>query len=112
MQELPDVSKHSTWQRHEVSFDFSPPIPDLVCLRDGTDLEGRFCAGADGVPGIVAGIYNVGRHGNAIDLEIRPREGWQPAPGQSWVKTWIWKGTIMVASDNMVSIESAQIREG
>ena len=98
-------------ERHEVSFDFSPPIPDLVGLKEGTALEGRFSAGADGIPGIVAGTYHVRCQGNVIDMEIRPQEGWQPTPGQSWVKTWIWKGSITVTQDSRVSLKSAWIRE-
>jgi hypothetical protein len=98
-------------ERHAVSFDFSPPIPDLICLKDGADLKGRFCAGADGIPGIVAGTYSVRRQGNVIDMEIRPQEGWQPTPGQLWVKSWVWKSTIKAASDNSVSMKSFWIRE-
>lgn len=99
-------------EKHNVSIEFSPPIPDMVVLKDGTALSGRFCAGADGVQGIVAGIYTIRHQGNIIDMEIRPRKGWQPIPGPSWVKTWIWKSMIIIAQDNVVSIKSAWTREG
>ena len=98
-------------ERHEVNLDFSPPIPDLIGLKDGVNLEGRFCAGADAVPGIVAGTYHIRRHGNVIDMKILPQKGWQPTPGQSWVKTWAWKSSITVTSDKKVFMKSVWIRD-
>lgn len=98
-------------ERHRVSIDFSPPIPDLVSLRSSTVLTGRFCANADGVLGIVAGTYHVRRQGNGIDMEIRPQGGWQPIPGPSWVRTWIWKSAINVGSNHTVSMKSGWVRE-
>lgn len=98
-------------ETHAVRIDFAPAIPDLVAINDGTDVEGRFCIGADGVVGIVAGTYRINRRGNIINMHIRPQEGWQPTPGALWVKRWIWKSTLEVATDETVSMESAWIRE-
>ena len=96
--------------KHEVRFDFSPPIPDLPGLKDGIELRGRFSAGADGTLGIVAGAYYIARQGNVIDVEIQPQKAWQPIPGTLWVITWIWKGRITVGSDHTVSMKSTWIR--
>jgi len=96
--------------KHEVRFDFSPPIPDLPGLKDGIELSGRFSAGTDGISGIVAGAYRITRQGNDIDMEIRPQKAWQPMPGPLWVTTWIWKGTITVGADHTVSMTSKWIR--
>ncbi|HOO91134.1 MAG TPA: hypothetical protein PLA74_09970, partial [Syntrophales bacterium] len=92
--------------RHEVRLDFSPPIPDLPTLKDGIERRGRFSAGADGTLGIVAGTYQITRQGDVIEMEIDPQEGWQPIPGELWVKSWIWKGTITVGADHTVSMQS------
>jgi hypothetical protein len=92
--------------KHNVSFEFSPPIPDLPGLKDGIELSGRFSAGADEVLGIVAGEYHIQRHGDIIEMEILPLEGYQPNPGALWVKTWVWHGTITVSTDKTVSMKS------
>lgn len=97
--------------KHSVSFEFSPPIPDLLGLKDGIELDGRFSAGADEVQGIVAGDYHVKRHGDAVEMEIRPLEGWQPMPGTSWVRTWIWRSTMTRGADDAVSMRAAWIRQ-
>ncbi|HPQ69858.1 MAG TPA: hypothetical protein PKW95_12085 [bacterium] len=96
--------------RHSVTFEFSPPLPDTVALKEEVVVDGRFCAGADDVAGIVAGTYRLARRGNVIDLEISPQEGWQPIPGKSWVKKWRWQGSVTVAPDNAVTMDSAWIR--
>jgi len=94
-------------ENHTVFFDFSPAIPDLVNLKDNVDLDGRFCAGAESIQGIIAGIYKIRRRGNAIELDIMPQKGWQPVPGKLWIKTWKWESTVTVSSDNTVSMESS-----
>ena len=96
---------------HNVSFEFSPPIPDLPGLKDGIELSGRFSAGADEVLGIVAGEYHIKSYGDTIEMEILPLEGYQPNPGTIWVKTWMWKSTITVGADNTVSMKSGWIRQ-
>jgi hypothetical protein len=96
--------------RHKISFEFSPAIPDLPAMKDGAEVNGKFSAGADEIEGIVAGTYRVMRHGQTIEMEILPLEGWQPFPGVLWVKTWEWKGTITIKSDDSVSLKSGWIR--
>lgn len=97
--------------KHNVSFEFSPPIPDLPALKDGITLNGRFSAGADDVLGIVAGEYHIQRYGDTIEMEILPLEGYQPNPGALWVKTWVWKGVITVSADKTVSMKSEWVRK-
>jgi hypothetical protein len=97
--------------KHDVSIEFSPPIPDLPGLRDRIELRGRFSAGADETSGIVAGTYHVTRRGNVIEMEIHPQEGWQPMSGPLWVTAWIWKGTIIVGADQTISMTSKWLRE-
>lgn len=96
--------------KHEVSFEFSPPIPDLPALKDGAEINGRFSAGADEILGIVAGVYHIKRQGQVIEMEILPLEGWQPNPGSIWVKTWTWKGVITVGAGDNVSLKSEWTR--
>jgi hypothetical protein len=100
----------SRGDRHAISFEFSPAIPDLPAMKDGAEVSGRFSAGADEVRGIVAGKYNVVRHQQIIEMGIHPLEGWQPFPGAIWVKTWVWKGVFTIGSNSQVFLKSEWIR--
>lgn len=97
--------------KHNVSFEFSPPIPDLPSLKDGIEVDGRFSAGADEVQGIVAGEYHVKRHAGTVEMEIRPLEGWQPMPGTIWVRSWVWRSAIAFGANDAVSMKAAWIRQ-
>lgn len=101
----------SRGDRHAVSFEFSPPIPDLPAMKDGAEVAGRFAAGADEVRGIVAGTYRVLRRGPAVEMEIRPLKGWQPFPGALWVRAWTWKGTITIDTEGRVFLDAAWSRK-
>lgn len=85
-------------------------VKDLICLKDKSETEGNFCAGADSADGIVAGTYRIRREGNLIEMEIHPLEAWQPIPGKIWVKTRGWKSSITVSPDQSVSMRSSWIR--
>jgi hypothetical protein len=98
--------------KDNVSFEFSPAIPDLPGLKEGIELSGRFSAGANEVLGIVAGEYHIKRHGATINMEILPLDGYQPNPGTLWVKTWTWKSAMTVAVDGTVSMKSEWTRNG
>ena len=97
-------------EQHEINFEFSPPIPDLPALKDDSQINGRFSAGADETPGIIAGEYHLKRQGQTIEMTIQPLESWQPIPGQLWVKTWTWKGSVTLAAGGTVSLKSAWMR--
>lgn len=96
--------------RHEISFEFSPAIPDMLSIKNGTEVNGRFSAGADAVLGIVAGTYHIVRRGPVIEMSILPLEGWQPFPGTIWVKTWAWKGVLTIDSNGRVFLKSGCTR--
>ena len=44
-------------------------------------------------------------------MEILPLEGYQPNPGALWVKTWVWKSTIIVSADKAISMKSGWARK-
>jgi len=100
----------SSGGRHTIRFEFSPAIPDLPAMKDGAEVSGRFSAGADEVPGIVAGTYHAVRRPQTVEMDILPLEGWQPFPGTLWVKTWAWKGLITTSSDGRVLLKSGWTR--
>jgi hypothetical protein len=98
-------------ERHRIDFQFSPAIPDLSAMKAGSDVSGRFSAGADGVTGIVAGTYRVARRAETVEMEILPLEGWQPLPGTTWVRTWAWNGRMTLGSDGQVFLKSRWTRK-
>jgi hypothetical protein len=95
---------------HEISLCFSPPIPDLACLKDGVTIEGKFTAGADDTDGIVAGKYSLHHAGAGTQLVMQPAKGWQPMPGRSWVKSYRWLANIESDSQGKMTIKSAWTR--
>ena len=96
--------------KHKVYFHFSPPVPDLVCLRESARIQGRFAAGIDGKSGILGGEYELERNANKIRITIDPTTGWQPpVPGPLWFKTYRWIGDMEIHKDG-VFMESNWIR--
>lgn len=95
-------------QRHEIRVDFSPPVPDIVCLGEGAEVRGRFVVAADESSGTVGGGYEIHRGGRQTTIRIRPSEGWLPnerkravrfiyrvAPVfRNWPKTYVWTANV------------------
>jgi len=73
---------------------YCPPIPDLVALNNSQTLEGHFCIETDSVKGIVAGVYSIKKTEGNIEIQIAPKEGWQPMPGKTWMSTYRWKAVL------------------
>jgi len=95
---------------HEISLAFSPPVPDLVGLKDGVTIGGRFSSGADGTTGIVAGAYRLYRSGARIELVMQPIQGWQPMPGKRWVKLYRWCAQVEADGRDRVTVKAAWTR--
>lgn len=85
---------------------YCPPIPDLVALKNNQTLEGRFIIDADSVKGIVAGVYSISKSNKKTTIEISPKEGWQPMPGKSWMKTYHWKAEITTETGGAFHLKS------
>ncbi|MDO8896432.1 MAG: hypothetical protein Q7V19_02195, partial [Bacteroidales bacterium] len=69
---------------------FSPPIPDLACLKDETLLEGKFAVQIDNITAIVGGNYKVKTENNTVLFDMQFEKGWQPMPGKLWLKDYKW----------------------
>ncbi|MEW9094354.1 MAG: hypothetical protein AB2417_04645 [Clostridiaceae bacterium] len=83
----------------EMKITFSPPIPDIISLKDNTEILGHFSLSVDEVKGIMGGIYLVKKNNDSIKLQINPQKGWQPMPGKLWVKTYLWNCDIKIVDD-------------
>jgi hypothetical protein len=96
--------------KHKVFFQFAPPVPDMLCLREGAKIRGKFAAGIDEKNGILGGEYKLERNVNKIRITIDPTTGWHPpVPGPVWFKTYRWIADMEVKKDE-VSMESNWIR--
>jgi len=90
---------------HRIYFLFSPPIPDLVCLRNGARTKGRFTCGADENRAPMGGNYSIKRSRDRIRMVLKPTKGWQPHPGRLWLKAFRWYADMSIG-DGDVSMES------
>jgi len=68
----------ATNRRHRVNIDFSPPVPDIACLRDGLERDGKFVITTDGTAGSVRGVYHLSSRENEVNMSIHPDKGWIP----------------------------------
>ncbi len=89
----------------EMKITFSPPIPDIILLKDNTEILGHFSLSVDEVKGIMGGTYLVRKNNDSIKLQINPQKGWQPMPGKLWIKTYLWNCDIKTV-DDILQVES------
>ncbi len=95
-------------RNHRLNIDFSPPVPDIACLRDGLEMDGEFVIATDGAAGSVRGVYHVRSRENAVEMSIHPDKGWIPEEKRlilrllfrmvsvfkNWPKSYRWDATI------------------
>lgn len=79
---------------HRASLSFSPSIPELLSLKNGSKLKGKFSTSVDGITGIIAGTYLLEKIDDKIKIVMSPKKGWQPMPGKKWFKKYHWESTI------------------
>ncbi|WP_055669627.1 hypothetical protein [Desnuesiella massiliensis] len=85
----------------EMKITFSPPIPDIISLKDDTEILGHFSISVDEIRGIMGGIYLVKKNNDSINFQINPQKGWQPMPGKLWMKTYLWNCDIKIVDDKL-----------
>lgn len=83
-------------ERGQVTFLFSPALPDLARLREGALVEGRFVINVNAVEGITAGEYRVSRGRGGVRIEIQPLRAWQPPilKGPPWVASYHYQADL------------------
>lgn len=65
-------------RKHRINIEFMPPVPDIVCLRDGIRMDGDFIITTDCSRGYIRGKFHVGRQGNETIMSLHPNQGWVP----------------------------------
>jgi hypothetical protein len=73
-------------EKHTAGIEFSPKLPELICLKEDIELSGRFIINVDDKRGVYGGKYFINRDDNEIILKLQPTKGYQPTPGKTWVK--------------------------
>ncbi len=73
-------------EKHSGEIEFSPNLPELLCLKENIEISGRFIINVDEKRGVYGGDYSINRKGNEIILKLEPTKGYQPSPGKTWVK--------------------------
>ncbi|MCK4661492.1 MAG: hypothetical protein KAT68_01395 [Bacteroidales bacterium] len=93
-----------------VGITFSPPIPDIINLKNNIEINGKFSMESDSITGIVAGEYQINNNNNKIIITLQPVEAYSPIPGTVWVKAYEWNAEITVHSDKTVNMKSKWIK--
>jgi hypothetical protein len=95
-------------RRHKMYVTFSPALPDIGNLKDGSSTGGRFRIGIDTTPDVIQGVYRVECEGSRVHMEMYPDKNWQPRgtwltrltflffpPAfRTWVRTYRWSAVI------------------
>lgn len=110
--------------RHKVDLAFSPPFPDILCLKHGAAVSGDFRLVVDDVHEICAGQYWLSREDEKIYLTLDIVDGWHPREMKlstrlmfllmrsfkNWPKTYKWSARFTIAGDEL-AMESAWSRK-
>jgi hypothetical protein len=97
--------------RHELTITFDPPVPDVVCLKAGVQLEGSLTLVCEEASGVISGTYRIVREGAQVHLTIDPAGGWQPNERKwsvrliyrlapvftQWPRSYRWSATIDIS---------------
>lgn len=107
--------------RHNITINFTPPVPDIVCLKDGSTAEGKFTISSDESAGTIDGEYQIGRNGGEAVIRIHPAGGWKPNESRwmvrliykaasmfkTWPKSYIWTGSIKLGGSDATIMHSS-----
>jgi hypothetical protein len=91
----PEIVRLTGLQKdHRLNFRFSPAIPDLQCLANNVNIDGRFTMGIDEIGGIMAGSYSISKTDQQVQIMMQATKGYSPVPGKVWMKKMIWKARL------------------
>lgn len=107
--------------KHLLSIDFTPPVPDISCLRKGLDMNGSFVITTEGAPGSIRGAYHLRSRENNVAMTIHPDKGWIPDEKRlllkllfsmvkvfkNWPKSYTWNAIINFDSIKKPLIKSS-----
>lgn len=111
----------STNNKHRISIDFYPSVPDIACLRDGVKMDGDFVITTDGAAGSIRGGYHISSRENEVEMSINPDKGWIPNEKRlilkllfmivkvfkEWPKSYAWRAMINFGYTNYSLMKSS-----
>jgi len=114
----------ASWKQHRMLVEFTPPFPEITCLRDHVVVDGRFAIASDESAGQVTGTYRVSRCGDKVEVQVHPSGGWNPRPTtlflkmlftmskifRNWPKTYQWTAVVQLNGGKAPSLESRWTR--
>lgn len=84
------VSMSTKNRNHQITVEFTPPVPDIACLEDLINIRGSFKLTCDNTSGNIQGIYSVIKDNNQVSFIIHPNHGWQPNENR-WLLIFLFK---------------------
>jgi len=90
---------------------FSPPIPDIVHLKDNIVVKGRFSIESKKIKGIVSGEYTIIRNKKGALFNLKPINAYSPMSGEIWVNAYNWNATLLFQNSKVVKINSKWIKK-
>ena len=120
--EIRRMTRHENGQ--QVTVEFTPAIPHLLALRDGTTVDGWFQVSTQPPAGLVTGTWHVVRRGQRIAIDVAPSGGWTPGEAQpmarllfraigmfrTWPRTYRWTGAIETSARGEETGDSPALR--
>ena len=124
---------------HRVEIELSPPMPNVVSLKNAAAIDGRFSVtvsdagsaaihtspfGNDDRHEVCSGLYWVAREGDQVYITLRITKGWQARVDtlalrllyllrrsfKNWPKTYVWSARIHLAASAEPVIQSGWTR--
>ncbi|PDV97017.1 hypothetical protein A9Q02_05415 [Candidatus Chloroploca asiatica] len=117
----PEITQlRRSFNDHEVTVAFTPPLPNLVNLAEGASTSGIFTIAADPSVGQVIGEYALKRQGSTVTLEAIPSGGWYPneskwtvqliylmaADFTAWPRSYRWTATLDLTHPSQATMQS------
>ncbi|WP_027338910.1 hypothetical protein [Halonatronum saccharophilum] len=112
---------------HQLRIDFSPAIPDIIALKDGVIISGKFLVSTSREKaGSISGDYQIDRVGEEVLIEINPSGGWKPKISKwelrfiyffgsdffkDWPKPYNWTARINLEGDQVTMNSKWEIKE-
>jgi hypothetical protein len=102
--------------KHQAVLTFSPPFPDIACLKHGAATYGDFALTVDEVHDVCAGQYWLSMEDDRIYITLDIVKGWRPRSSKcsmrllfsvlrffkNWPKTYKWSAQIKVEGEALI----------
>lgn len=117
----PEIKRMSAKsKKHQVDIRFSPPFPEMACIRDGARISGEFSIATDGSTGVILGEYALQKIEDKATIRLRPVGGWRPKERRlglkllffmvkmfsEWPKSYAWNAEVIFDKTGQAAMKS------